>query len=116
MAGRPHRSAPPWLSPGPTLVPVVMMFFFLSAAVASAQSLTPAGWRTVGRGPVIFGDGRVSVDDCFIHATDTLADAFLMTFRARSLGDEVQIWSGFGYHDRDHRYALGLRGGNNNDL
>ena len=29
---------------------------------------------------------------------------------------EVQIWSGFGFHDRDNRYALGLRGGNNNDL
>ncbi len=30
--------------------------------------------------------------------------------------EEVQIWSGFGFHDRDNRYALGLRGGNNNDL
>lgn len=70
----------------------------------------------MGRGTVAFHDGLVAVDDCLIHAIDTLPDAFVMSFRARSRGDEVQIWSGFGFHGRDDRYALGLRGGNTNDL
>ena len=43
-------------------------------------------------------------------------DNYEFSFKAKSNDDEVQIWSGFGFENRDNRYALGLRGENSNDL
>jgi hypothetical protein len=70
------------------------------------HSVSTAGWETLGRGSVDYRGDRVMIDDCYIRSRDTLPGAFLMTFRARSLGAEVQIWSGFGYHERNDRLPL----------
>ncbi|MBW8869995.1 MAG: hypothetical protein JF563_04350, partial [Acidobacteriales bacterium] len=41
-----------------------------------------------------------------------------ITFRARTPAgaEQVQIWAGFHFRDRNSRYVFALRGGNDNDL
>lgn len=58
------------------------------------------------------------INDCINSLKNTSIDAQEISFSARASEgtEQVQIWSGFGFQDRDNRYALGLRGGNNNDL
>jgi len=75
-------------------------------------------WKTVGRGEVHRQDNSVILRDCILKSKDTLSQPIELSFEARALkGEEqVQIWAGAGMLDRDNRYMLGLRGGNNNDL
>jgi beta-galactosidase len=89
-----------------------------TAITASAQDFTIGKWQIVGRGTVELKDSSAKLKDCFIVKPDTLPDNYVITFDATVPQDaeEAQIWSGFGFHDRDNRYALGLRGGNSNDL
>jgi beta-galactosidase len=97
------------------LVGIVLV---IAALCASAQDFKPGKWQTVGRGMVELKQESAELKECFIVKPDTLPENYLMTFDARvsDNAEEVQIWSGFGFRDRDNRYALGLRGGNNNDL
>ena len=81
-------------------------------------SLDASIWHTVGRGVVALRNGAVSVEDCFITAGDCTWKDYELSFRARAPKDaeQVQIWAGFRAKDRDHRYAIGLRGGNHDDF
>lgn len=101
---------------GMTILILPVLFLTLSASCTPSPILSPDGWETIGRGTVTFHGGEVTLRNAFIHSRDTLPEAFAMTFTARSLGPGVQMWSGFGCRGRDERYALGLRGDNNNDL
>lgn len=57
------------------------------------------------------------IKDCFIALKQENPNRFILEFSAKGLEkDDVQLWSGFGYKDRDNRYSLGLRGGNNQDI
>ncbi len=86
--------------------------------IISGQELIPSDWTTIGRGSIGFSTNVVQLKECFIHGHDTLTDNYQIQFTAITPAEEeqVQIWSGFGFQDRDNRYALGLRGGNSNDL
>ncbi len=75
-------------------------------------------WKVAGRGQVELRNGAIAIKDCFIHAPDKSWKDYQMSFRARAPqnAEQVQIWAGFRCKDRDHRYVVGLRGGNNDDL
>ena len=85
--------------------------------LAQTPSLQKKDVEVIGRGEVNWLSNGISLKDCFTVVNQGCANSFEMTFYAKGKQDEnVQIWSGFGYQDRDNRYALGLRGGNNQDL
>ena len=73
-------------------------------------------WHVTDRGEVTWGNQQVALKDAFLSLKEQEAGAFAFTFEAQATDEQVQIWSGFGFQDRDNRYALGLRGGNNNDV
>ncbi len=78
----------------------------------------PAVWTTVGRGPAEARDGALRLAGCFACTRDKSYRDCEIAFRARAPegASEVQVWAGFRCRDRDERYALGLRGGNCDDL
>ena len=85
----------------------------------SENSIDESEWQPIGRGEVEWKNNRLTITDCFVFSKDIIQEgAQEFTFQARSLDSEteVQIWSGFGFKDRDNRYALGLRGGNTNSI
>jgi hypothetical protein len=53
----------------------------------------------------------------FVASQDSIGDCeFKLRARAPEGEEQVQIWMGLRFRDRDSRYVIGLRGGNNNDL
>jgi len=97
---------------------VFLLFFSISIQSVTCQSafLKDLDWETIGRGLVQWNKETVEIEDCFVFAKEQEYSSYEISFKARSLHENVQIWSGFGFQDRENRYALGLRGGNNNDL
>ena len=87
-------------------------------ANGQSQLLTPDQWQVTGRGQTNWSDSQVQIKDAFISLKDSTPEAFEFSFEAQTPKSEeqVQIWAGFGFQNRDNRYAIGLRGGNNNDL
>jgi len=75
-------------------------------------------WNVFGKGEIEWQEESVTIKDCFISSKIKNNGAQSFSFKAKTPegNEQVQIWSGFGFQDRDNRYALGLRGGNNNDL
>lgn len=75
-------------------------------------------WKKTGRGEAGIHGGVLRVKDCFLMAGGEEWKDYEMRFRARApeSAEQVQIWSGFRCRDRDNRYALGMRGGNHDDL
>ncbi len=75
-------------------------------------------WQVAGRGEVDWQRNITSLKDCFIAFKDPVkSDSWELKFTAKAIeGTQVQIWSGFSFTNRDNRYALGLRGGINNDI
>ncbi|MCT4648242.1 MAG: hypothetical protein N4A74_24860 [Carboxylicivirga sp.] len=73
-------------------------------------------WQQNDRGEVSWGEEYLAIKDAYLSLKEQESGAFEVTFEAQAAEGEVQIWSGFGFQNRDNRYALGLRGGNNNDL
>ena len=98
----------------------VIFICLIFGYTASSQTIlvSETNWEIIGRGDVNWQDQSVVLKDCFIASVNKSAEAYSFSFKAKTPeGEEqVQIWSGFGFNDRDNRYALGLRGGNNNDL
>lgn len=96
----------------------VLSVFTVDAASISHYTINQDNWTKLGRGNVIWTEGSVSVKDCWLKSKETLTGAIEFSFSARAAknAEQVQIWAGWGMKDRDNRYALGLRGGNNNDL
>lgn len=96
---------------------IVLVFIIEGFGNLYAQ-LSKDDWQKKGRGIVKWNSENVETKDCFIHHKNTPEGAYSITFEAMTPETEqqVQIWSGFNFSDRDNRYSLGLRGGNSNDL
>jgi hypothetical protein len=75
-------------------------------------------WKTIGRGEVMIGKGIARIKDCFIVGGMSDWKNYEISFQSRAIrnAEQVQIWSGFRYTGREQRYALGLRGGNCDDI
>ena len=97
-------------------LPILGIALISSFSFAQNIEIDNDNFIEVNRGNVKWTEKTVSITDCFIASNLNVPDRFEMSFSAKTSGPEVQTWSGFGFKDRDNRYALGLRGGNNNDL
>ena len=78
----------------------------------------PSDYTLVGRGAVQWNSAIVDVKEAWLVHNKSMNQAYEISFEAQNPkeADQVQIWAGFGFKDRDNRYVLGLRGGNNDDL
>ena len=77
----------------------------------------PNQWTLIGRANVQTTPQSVIIAGGYA-VNRAVYDAAQMSFRARvpvSAG-QVQIWAGFRYRDRDSRYVVAMRGGNDNDI
>src|SRR5665213_3464848 len=111
-----------------------MRLFFSSLAVAGlpllvfvsnssqADSVTmpdnlPGMWDPVGRAQIQTTARSAIIEGGYVVNRASWQDAKI-TFRARAPAGtkEVQLWTGFRFRDRDSRYVLALRGGNDNDV
>ena len=97
---------------------IIGLIFCSNFVKAQDYSYTKDNVDIIGRGLVEWDEDKVLISDCFIALKRESPEKFEMTFSVKSAktGGEVQAWSGFGFQNRDNRYAFGLRGGNNNDL
>jgi hypothetical protein len=81
----------------------------------------PGEWDLIGRAQIQPGDASAIIkggpESGYAVGRKVFDDAEI-TFRARAPAgvEQVQIWGGFRYRDRDSRYVFALRGGNDNDL
>ncbi|MEN7548021.1 sugar-binding domain-containing protein [Rapidithrix thailandica] len=98
----------------------VFIYLVLSYNLSLAQDyhFSKEEVHIIGRGSTEWKENHLSIKDCFIALKEQSPENFEMSFfaKAPNNAEQVQIWSGFGFQDRNNRYALGLRGGNNNDL
>lgn len=98
----------------------LILFLFISVLSANAQTklIDKSLWQETDRGEVSWSKDQVQIKDCYLSLIEQDETAFEFSFEAQTpqLEEQVQIWAGFGFQDRDNRYAIGLRGGNNNDL
>ncbi len=99
---------------------VILFSFFLPRDAAFAQSLLedwPNNWTTIERAQIETNTQSVIILSGYA-VNNKIWDDSQITFsgRATSNADQVQIWAGFCYRDRDSRYVLALRGGNDNDI
>jgi hypothetical protein len=82
-----------------------------------AQYFDKDNSKQISRGTVEWQEDQVDITDCYLVSEKELPDTYEMSFSVKSQkNDQVQAWAGFGFKDRDNRYAIGLRGGNNQDL
>ncbi|BDD05146.1 glycoside hydrolase family 2 protein [Aureibacter tunicatorum] len=95
---------------------IALFYFFI--AQAFSQSLVEGKWSQIRRGNVNWTEKSVSLKECLLVYDDSYASPMRFSFEAEVPKgvEQVQIWGGFGYKDRNNRYAIGLRGGNNNDI
>ncbi|MCE7993660.1 MAG: hypothetical protein HEP71_16870 [Roseivirga sp.] len=95
----------------------LLLFFFCLLSVRG-QQLTPETWHTIGRGEVTWANAHVTIKDAFITGPKAGTGSYSFSFEAMAVPEsaEAQIWSGFGFSDRENYYTLGLRGGNSQDL
>lgn len=77
----------------------------------------PGEWTAIGRTTVQTTSDSATVEGGYIVSKQIWSDSEI-SFRAKTPtnSNQVQIWGGFRYRDRDSRYVFGLRGGNDNDL
>jgi beta-galactosidase len=77
----------------------------------------PGDWNLIGRVKIETNAASAVLQGGFAAERRAWGDAE-MSFRARAREgtEEVQLWAGFRYRDRDSRYVFALRGGNDNDL
>jgi len=93
---------------------------FVSQALSAELSL-PVGllgqWDVIGRTIVQTNANSVIIQGGYAVEQQVWKDAEIM-FQARAPQgtEQVQIWAGFHFRDRDSRYIFALRGGNNNDV
>lgn len=92
---------------------------FAEASPASPYTLSPLAdeWTLYGRGQIRRASASVIVGDCFLMSRAIHGDGEIrFRLRAPAEAPEVQLWAGFRARDRHHRYAVALRGGNNNHV
>lgn len=83
----------------------------------SAGWYSPTSWVHYGQGSVQPIGQDIVLQGDYVVSSQTWNDAEIR-FQARAPEGQpqVQIWAGFRCRDRDSRYVVALRGGNNNDL
>ena len=93
------------------------MLHAADAAEVKAPALFPGKWRQFGRGVVEQTQKTLILKEVFVASQDSFGDCeFKLRARAPEGEEQVQIWVGLRFRDRDSRYVIGLRGGNNNDV
>ncbi len=99
------------------------IFFIILMSIsrlAAADVLSPESTTQIGRGDVDWNADRVSVEDAYLVINDSDVTNFTFSFQGRAPADakpdEVGIWATFRQLDRNHRYALGVRGAPHCDL
>lgn len=97
---------------------IIILFTLNNSSFAQSIPLIESHFDKVGRAMVNWTTKSVQIKNGFIKSKQEYQEGFLMNFAAQAPKgtEQVQIWSGFSCQNREHRYALGLRGGNNNDL
>lgn len=84
-----------------------------------AQSLPdwPENWSTIGRAQIQTTPASIIIAGGYAVNRNILGDGEI-AFRARAplSANEVQIWAGFRYRDRESGYVFALRGGNDDDI
>lgn len=98
---------------------VAVVLFLISSCSNLDSVFKKEDWKTIGRGEINWDKTSVKLQNCFIVSNKQIEEgAYEFSFKAKAIGEdsEVQIWSGFGFNNRDNRYSLGLRGGNSNDI
>ncbi len=97
---------------------IICLTLGFNLLIAQNYSIKRDKVNIIGRGVVEWNNNSISITDCFITLKKDNPDNFKMSFSSKTTNgvDQVQIWSGFKLLDKNNRYALGLRGGNNNDL
>jgi hypothetical protein len=97
------------------MIVLMCMGRLAAAAVLSTETTTQ-----IGRGDVTLGPDSVTVDDAYLVINDSDVANFTFSFQGRApegaKPDEVGIWATFRQLDRNHRYALGVRGAPHCDL
>lgn len=83
-----------------------------------ADSLASGVWKPFDRGEFEISNGVFRITDGWAVAGTPEWENYSVTFRARApeTARQVQIWAGFRHFNRDYRYLVALRGGNNNQL
>lgn len=77
----------------------------------------PGEWHRFGRGVLEQTQKTLMLKELFVASQDSFGDCeFKLRARAHDGEEQVQIWVGLRFRDRDSRYVIGLRGGNNNDV
>ena len=97
---------------------IIALVFQIGILMAQDYRIQKDDVVKTGRGTVSWSENQLEIQDCFVTLKKASPDNFEMSFSVMGSpeGKQLQAWAGFGYSDRDNRYALGLRGGNNNDL
>lgn len=87
------------------------------SAEVKLPSATSESWNLVGRTTLQQAPDAMTLSGGFAVTKETLGDGEV-SFQARAPQgtEQVQIWAGLRCRDRDSRYVVALRGGNNNDV
>lgn len=90
----------------------------LCCAAAPARPFAEGKWDQVGRGTIKAGDGILRSEGAAAVAGDPKWQNYELRFEARAPGEapEAQLWCAVRCFDRDRKYVVGLRGGNNQQL
>jgi hypothetical protein len=77
----------------------------------------PGVWAIVGRAAVQTNPASITIaGGCLVNQQLWTNAEITLQARATQDADQVQIWGGFRFRDRDSRYVFALRGGNDNDV
>lgn len=96
---------------------IILVALLISSCNNSENLLTKDNWSTIGRGDLSWETNTVVLKNNFIFSNHLPnVKNYEFSFKAKANDDETQLWSGFGFENRNNRYALGLRGKNSNDL
>ena len=101
-----------------SLASILFIWLWLPClAGAEPGFYTPADWTHYGCGTAATAGDRLVLADGFAVSNRSFKEGEIrFEARAPQGSAQVQIWAGFACQDRDHRFAVALRGGNNNDL
>lgn len=82
------------------------------------DSIKNGVWQTIGRGEFSIENGLLIVKDGYVITGDVEWRDYSLKVKARTpqTNSQVQIWVGVRHYNRDYRYVIALRGGNNNHL
>ena len=100
-------------------IAVIIILISLIFGCKKDNLLIKDNFKTIGRGEVKWKANSVLLKDNYVYSDKFLENgAYEFSFKVKptTTEKEIQMWSGFGFSDRDNRYALGVRGGNNNDI